>query len=172
MKNIYLICFIFATVLFISGCGPKEIGKTCDIDDECITKNCANSICSRNELNGYCREDYHCNQGVCKSNICSLGDKGDTCISNEDCDQSKLECINARCVSNTWYCSMARKMNIAGGSILAAIIFLLIGVAGVYFGFQIMGGNIVIGGITIAFSIFVLAVALGIFGIGVLAACL
>ena len=171
MKNKYFLYIILILiVLFITGC-PKNIGESCKNNDECITKNCAQSVCLQSDIGGYCKEDYHCLKGVCKYNMCVFGQKGDSCKSNNDCDQSKFECYNGSCVSKEWYCKIARFTNLAGGSFLLSIILLIIGGLGLYFGYHIIGANVKIGIITIGISIFVIAAAVGVFGIGIFATC-
>lgn len=152
-------------------CYSNYEGGYCEKEDHCWESFCINNICSqKNELNGPCEYNYHCNEGICKDYSCQLGEKGDSCSKSKDCSEG-FECNEEKCISSKWYCEAARFFGIGGGTVLLAIILLIIGGIGVYFGFNIMGGNIIIGGITIAISIFVLAVAFGIIGVGILSVC-
>ena len=170
MKRNILFFIGFLLLIIISGCA-KSIGETCKTNDECVTKNCKNSICAQSELGGYCKEDYHCLQGICKNNICALGQKGDSCKSNIDCEQSKFECYKGNCVSKAWYCKIARFTNLAGNSLFLGIILLIIGAVGIYFGKNIIVANVAIGSIVIGLSAFLVASAIAVFGIGIFATC-
>ena len=82
-------------------------------------------------------------------------------------------CKNFRACSKTVIdnCKIARFTNLAGNSILFSIILLIIGSVGIYFGFHIIGASIKFGIVTIGISIFVIAAAIGVFGIGTFATC-
>jgi hypothetical protein len=190
--------YVLIGLLALLAACTADVGEMCGgFNGACVTGNCVNSTCLKSPIGGACKEDYqcgkgvcildqcrsqsdiggfcetdnHCVKGVCKEYTCQLGEKGDSCVTNDDCDQANYECLDSQCVSNAWYCQVGRFLGLSQGSFLMALILLVIGVVGIIFGVHLMGGNVVVGGITLSFSIFVVVAALAVFGVGFAAAC-
>lgn len=86
-----------------SYCGKISNGKTCQINDECVSGKCVNGKCASCSSNSDCSSNQYCSNGECKQDICVQGTSyckdGDVySCSNDGSTETKLiECGDKSC---------------------------------------------------------------------------
>lgn len=134
VKNIIWILAI-ALLLLIVGCKPKSAGLTCSGDNQCVSGNCKDSICTKSNEFGGCNQNSDCadGQGTCQYGRCIRSGQGGECKINQDCKAEGNFCylkenqITGTCMKNAFMCkSVAKYKGSLLMSILIAVVIILV----------------------------------------------
>ena len=144
-KNIVFVLLLFS-ILFLVGCSPKTAGSSCISNEECLSKDCVDGVCSQSQLHGGCNSDYDCSEGMCKSyflasSYCSTGEKGDECKENQpkSCPEETICHVRdvtteGKCMPDTLTCksfhNFSNKIGLGLFIGTLIIVFLIFGIGG------------------------------------------
>lgn len=81
-------------------CGACGVGRSCVLDEDCLSDNCYEEICRdpRRELGELCEQDWHCQSGQCASIAGEL-----YCTQScDDCLDPAYTCFEDNCVSTAF----------------------------------------------------------------------